>query len=148
VGAAWLIAATGCTILPLSGLSSGGCTGQLLATGDELGERCLAAVMEGVPAISAWISLEGLPDYVEARSGSALRMIYVESDRVVTFARDLLGTPAPTVVPRIRAADHERFKEQDKLRLTAVRGGTGIVRNAEPEEEAPSGILRRRVGQD
>ena len=140
--------ATGCVLLPIAGTSGGGCIGQLLATTQAAGETCLGTVLAENPGIADWVTEQGRPDYVEAPSGSAVRLLYIDTDRVVTFERGITGAPAASISPRIRASDHTRFREDDKIRLARVRTSDSPLTRTPTPEVPTNGILRRRVGQD
>jgi hypothetical protein len=143
IAAAWL-AATGCALLPVEG-GLGACSGALLSPASEIGGQCLERMVQEGGAAADWIEREGKPDYFEL-SSSRVRLLYIERDQVVELSRSATGGIAAKTSAPIRASDHMRFRNEDKLRLGQTRVSRVPAPKAAAEEE-PSEVRRARVGE-
>ncbi len=151
-GSAWLrpVAALGllmgsaCTLLPVAG-GMDDCSGSLFAAVDPVGGACLERMAQAGGELSSQLEQRGKPDYFELSSKRA-RLLYIEQDQVVEVSRAATGGLSVRTSGPIRAADHTRFRNDDRLRLGQARASRVPAPPADVEER-PNQVLRARVGE-
>jgi len=135
-----------CTLRPL-GADLDSCVGGFLPTARPEGSQCLELVST-VPAVAEWVQAQGRPDYVDMPTSRVLRLLYLESDRVVEFSRTGAGSVRSAVSTPIRASDHTRFSNDDRVRLGTLRaaraGGKALEAPADGGSEVKRGIVGRK----
>jgi hypothetical protein len=139
-----LTAGTSCTLLPVAG-GMGDCSGALLARTDPNGAACLERMAQGDGRVAEWLQREGQPDYFEI-SAQRVRLLYIERDQVVVLSRSAAGGVTAQTSKPIRASDHTRFRDADRLRLGQTRVSR-VPSAPAVEEERPNQVLRARVGE-
>ena len=139
----WL-ALGACAFLPVEG-GLGDCSGALLASVESSGAVCLERMVQNGGNVAQWLEQEGKPDYFEA-SGSRVRLLYIDRDQVLELSRTATGSIGAKTSTPIRASDHMRFRDADKVRLGQARIARVPRAPAAVEEEANE-VRPARVGE-
>jgi hypothetical protein len=151
-GSAWvralaalcLVTGASCTLLPVAG-GMDDCSDALLAGSDPAGAACLERMVQEGGELSSQLEQRGKPDYFELSSKRA-RLLYIERDEIVEVSRSATGGLAVRTSSPIRASDHMRFRNDDRVRLGQARVNR-VPATSPVEEERPNQVLRARVGE-
>lgn len=139
-----LLAGTACTLLPVAG-GMGDCSGTLFSISDPVGAGCMERMAQEGGGLASQLEQRGKPDYFEL-SSKLVRLLYVERDEVVEVSRSASGSLAVRTTSPIRAADHMRFRNEDRLRLGQARVNR-VPAPPTAQDERPNEVLRARVGE-